>query len=323
MSTEVFMDTNTYLSFYRLSQNDIGEMEKMIHAIQSEELRVLLPSQVIDEYWRNRETVISDTLKKFRDERTPNQYPRLLSGYQELDAIRGLGVELEKKRQSLIEQVEDDARSGSLKADKLVARVFELAEVIEDSGAILKAARWRFDRGNPPGKRGSYGDAIIWESLLAGAEEGGLLYFVSGDTDFSSSLDRGQLSQFLVKEWKEEVGGRIELFSTLGTLFREHYPGIELKIEFEQNRAVDKLSSSRSFAETHRAIGQLDPESNYTPEQIRRIVNAGVTNNQIYAIGEDEDVQAFYDSFLGRHGGVLDDQEWEHFSECFAVEEKD
>lgn len=317
------MDTNTYLSFYRLSKNDIGEMDKMIHAIRAEELKVLVPQQVIDEYWRNRESVIADTLKRFREERTPNQYPRLLSGYTELEEIRSLGANLEKKRQELIEQVEDDARSDQLKADKLVAQVFDLAEIIPIDTSILKVAKRRFDRGNPPGKDGSYGDAIIWESLLNNAERQDVLYLISGDTDFSSKLDREQLSQFLRQEWEDEVDGEVELFPTLGSLFRKYYPDIELEIEFEQNRTVDALLNSESFASTHKAIAQLDPEVNYTPKQRERIIDSGVTNNQVYTIGEDEDVQKFFSSFLARHGDVLDENEWEHFVEHFTIARTD
>src|SRR5699024_4787952 len=98
-----------------------------------------------------------------------------------------------------------------------------------------------------------------------------------------------------------------------------HFPDIELEIEFEQNRAVSELQSSWSFASTHRAIAQLDPEANYTPDQLRRIVDSAMTNNQIFAIGEDEDVREFYELFLGRHGGMLDEKEWDHFDENFSI----
>ena len=319
MTRLVFIDTNTYLSFYRLSKSDINEMQKMLHAMSSGELKVLLTDQVVDEYWRNREGVIADALKKFRDGRAPNQFPRLVHGYDELREIRKLSADLDKLVVKLGEIVEADARSERLRADQLVSKVFEDAERLPVTQEILDAARVRFDRGNPPGKNQSYGDAINWECLLDHVGDDGDLFVISGDGDFSSKMDPGSMSQFLLREWTVGHGGKLELFDTIGSFFKKYYPDIELEIEFEQNRLVDDLLESGSFRTTHLAIEQLDPLVNFTASQRQRIIDAGLTNGQVYSIGHDEDVAEFYDKFLDRHGGELDDGDWAHFEEYFGV----
>lgn len=324
VSRLVFIDTNTYLSFYRLSNSDINEMQKMLHAMASGELRVLLTDQVVDEYWRNREGVIAEALKKFREGRAPNQFPRLVHGYEELREIRKLSADLDKLVVKLAEMVEAAAGDKLLRADQLVAKVFQGAEVLAVTDQILVAARTRFDRGNPPGKSQSYGDAINWECLLHRTGSGEGLFVISGDGDFASKLQSSSISQFLEREWTSvDARGGIELFDTIGSFFKKYYPDIELEIEFEQNRFVDDLLESESFRATHAAIGQLDPLVNFTASQRQRIIDAGLTNGQVYSIGQDDDVAEFFQKFLGRHGAELDDEGWSHFKEYFEVTRQD
>ncbi len=45
------------------------------------------------------------------------------------------------------------------------------------------------ERGNPPGKRNSSGDALSWESLLAVVPSGTALNLITGDSDFQNPLD--------------------------------------------------------------------------------------------------------------------------------------
>lgn len=323
MSRLVFIDTNTYLSFYRFSKSDINEMQKMLHAMASGELKVLLTDQVVDEYRRNREGVIADALKKFRESRAPNQFPRLLHGYEELREIRKLSSEFDKLVAKISEIVEADALAERLRADELVAKVFQDAELLSVTQETLDAARVRFDRGNPPGKNQSYGDAINWECLLHRPGNGEDLFVISGDGDFASKMQPLAVSPFLRQEWAAvPERGRIELFDTIGSFFKTYYPDIELEIEFEQNRFVDELLDSESFRATHKAIGQLDPLVNFTASQRQRIIDAGLTNGQVYSIGHDEDVVEFYQKFLGRHGSELDDEGWRHFEEYFGLTRK-
>ena len=67
---------------------------------------------------------------------------------------------------------------------------------MRDSSTLDKATD-RTEIGNPPGKKGSLGDAIIWESLLGHAPDEPL-HFVSDDIDYKSKLNKLKMKDFLV-----------------------------------------------------------------------------------------------------------------------------
>jgi hypothetical protein len=58
--------------------------------------------------------------------------------------------------------------------------------------------------GNPPGKKGSLGDAINWEALLENVPDGEDLYLIADDRDYFSVLDENKPREFLIREWKEK-----------------------------------------------------------------------------------------------------------------------
>lgn len=319
MAKSIFIDTNTYLSFFRLSNDDLNEIKKLLHGVKSKELTVQVTSQVRDEFNRNREGVIFDALQKFRDEKVPMSYPKLMHGYPEYEMLKQKAKEFSSLREKILRNAEDDARERKLEADRLIEQVFQSATMIECGNDILKSSRERMDRGNPPGKKGSYGDAINWEALLAKVPKDDDLIIISGDSDFTAKLNPDRISQFLVDEWKSS--GRstaLTLYKTLSEFFKEHYPDIRLQIEFEQDKFVTALQESPSFASTHAAIAGLDPRESYTERQKRAIITAGLENSQVYTIGEDEDVKDFYHAFLNRFSSELSDGEKRLFRRSFG-----
>ncbi|MCT2150647.1 PIN domain-containing protein [Dermabacter vaginalis] len=319
MTKSVFIDTNTYLSFFRLSNNDLNEIKKLLHGVKSKELTVQVTSQVLDEFNRNREGVIFDALQKFRDEQVPTSYPKLMHGYPEYKNLKKMTKDFSALRKDILRVAKKDARKRNLEADRLIEEVFKSANGISCGDKILKCARERMDRGNPPGKNNSYGDAINWEALLAEVPKDDDLIIISGDSDFTTKLDPDKISQFLVDEWTSSGHkGSLILYKTLSEFFRVHYPDISLQIEFEQNKFIAALEESPSFASTHAAIAGLDPRESYTESQKRRIIKAGAENDQVYSIGEDYDVKDFYCVFLDRFRSELSDAEKRHFSEHFA-----
>ncbi|MDU3820691.1 MAG: PIN domain-containing protein [Cutibacterium granulosum] len=318
MARSVFIDTNTYLSFFRLSNNDLNEIKKLLHGVKSKELTVWLTSQVLDEFDRNREGVIFDALQKFRDEQVPKSYPKLMHGYSEYGKLKKMAADFRALRENILRVAEKDARKRNLEADRLMEEVFKSAERIDCGDKILNSARERMDRGNPPGKNGSYGDAINWEALLEKVPKEDDLIIISGDSDFTTRLNPDKISRFLIGEWEVSHKGNLTLYKTLSEFFRVHYPDIKLQIEFEQNKFITALEESPSFASTHAAIAGLDPCESYTGSQKRRIIKAGMENDQVYSIGEDYDVKDFYCVFLDRFRSELSDAEKHHFGEYFA-----
>ena len=60
----LFIDTNIFLSFYHLSSADLEELRKLVVLIDQGRLKLYLPSQVVDEFRRNRDNKIADAIKR-------------------------------------------------------------------------------------------------------------------------------------------------------------------------------------------------------------------------------------------------------------------
>lgn len=74
----VFIDTNILLDLYHLSGPDLDELRKVIKLAEIQKLHVLLPDQVEDEFWRNRERVISEALELFSKTKASATLPNLI-----------------------------------------------------------------------------------------------------------------------------------------------------------------------------------------------------------------------------------------------------
>ena len=103
--------------------------------------------------------------------------------------LRSHQREYEKLHAELMANVKNDAMNKTLQADYVVSQLFWLGTPITTTDEIVEKARLRIEIGNPPGKKGSIGDAINWESLLATLSSDDDLCFVSDDKDFRSRID--------------------------------------------------------------------------------------------------------------------------------------
>jgi len=88
--------------------------------------------------------------------------------YKEYGELRDLMKKANSVHASLIESVMSDARAGNLRADALVESLFEKATVIDITEDVFMDALERVRLGNPPGKEGSMGDAVIRPTALRG-----------------------------------------------------------------------------------------------------------------------------------------------------------
>jgi hypothetical protein len=183
---------------------------------------------------------------------------------------------------------------------------------------IWTAARQRFDLGNPPGKDASYGDAVNWESLLQAVPDGEDLLLVTGDSDYISKLDDSLLADALSQEWANKKKSKVILYKNLTSLFKKYYPHIKLASELEKELAIADLVGSYTFVKTHAAIRQLEAYPDFSAEQARDLINAAVSNDQIYRIYDDEDVYEFFTQLAIDHKDDIDAEEWEHFWAMFS-----
>lgn len=308
----LFLDTNTYLGFFRLSDDDLGELEKLVVAVRAGKTVLYLPDQVRNEFVRNRSATISDALKAVEVSKLPSAFPRLMTNLPGYDALRAALRAYEDQRKTLLAEARTQAREGRLAADPLISELFRLAMGVPLSDAIYQAAARRHSVGDPPGKKDSLGDAINWESLLVVVPTDVELIIVSGDGDYASKLDNRLLDEFLAAEWKRIKGSRITLETGLTALFRSYYPDIQLAADLEKELAIDALIASPNFRSTHLAVQKLSNYVDFSPAQVKAIVEAAKTNNQVSQILADADVLALFSDLCTRYPDQIDvpDAQW-------------
>ena len=185
----LFLDANTYLSFYHYTKDDLEGLGQLAVLAQNQHIVLVLPDQTADEVSRNREAKIKDALTQFKRADLSLELPRIATGYSKSNELRDQSRKSARIRDELIDSIRKDAMKGELAADRLIKRLFELAKLLRATPDDWVRAKDRMLRGNPPGKPGSHGDAIVWETLLAHVKDSTPLHFVSRDGDFASVLD--------------------------------------------------------------------------------------------------------------------------------------
>lgn len=296
----LFIDTNIFLFFYQYSKDDLEELDKLRVLLRNSEIKLWLPSQVLHELLRNREAKIADALKELKEQRLSFRFPAMSRGYTEHEVLRDLQKEYGKHLARLIEGITKDAAEKKLKADTTIESLIELSEIIKCDDSIYSRAKQRHDCGNPPGKSGSLGDEINWEALLFALPESEPVYIVTDDKDYSSDLDPDKVNPFLLYEWSERKESELFFYRTLSEFFNDKYPNIHFAPDLEKNILIKKFVNSKSFSRTHQAIAKLRryAYTDFTATQLNEIVNAAVSNHQIYGISDDKDVMEFLSNVI-------------------------
>lgn len=305
----LFIDTNVFLSFFHLSSDDLEELNKLTVLIEKGELTLWLPEQVDDEFSRNRENKLSDSMKRLAEQKKKPQFPQVCKDYVEYDEIRELQDQFGQKLSALVDKVAKDVSERTLKADHKISELFDKAEFIETSDLLLAKAKRRIDVGNPPGKNGSLGDAINWEALLENIPDSEDLYLVADDKDYYSLLDEQYPKDFLIDEWDRKKSSNVFFYRRLSQFFKEHYPDIKLASELEKELAIRSLAESCSFAATHAAVAKLSTYTEFTQAQVSELVEPALTNNQVNWIIGDPDVKEFFLALVNSHGGLMKNDE--------------
>jgi hypothetical protein len=182
----------------------------------------------------------------------------------------------------------------------------DLATDMPITPEIIQAAKDRCDRGNPPGKNRSYGDALTWTALLQHHPEYASLDIITSDSDYLSPLRRMELNEFLEYEWVGLKHSKVTVYENLSSYLQAHYPNIKLSTDVASGVAVSRLEESAAFASTHRAIEALTRISDFSGDQVQRLIDAALDNSQINMILLDRDVKAFYERLLERFGDEAD-----------------
>ncbi|MEK7605452.1 MAG: PIN domain-containing protein [Patescibacteria group bacterium] len=304
----LFIDTNIYLTFYDFSKDDIEELRKLEVAIKAKKINLFVPQQTIGEYRRNREAKIASSLKVMSVQSIPDSFPRFVHDYQEYSKLKSLIGDYIRTKDQLLQKVHVDIENKSLDADKLILNLFNLAKVIPTTSELLNQARRRYEIGNPPGKDGSYGDSINWESLLSAVPDEEGLHLIAKDKDYISKISAEAISDFLQEEWNQEKNSQIFFYTTLSAFFSQHFPNIKLASELEHEPYVQILVESPSFATTHAVLRRLSLFTNFSDNEVCKMLQAGLDNDQILLIIEDDDVKTFFSHLIEKYQEIIPEE---------------
>jgi hypothetical protein len=318
----LFIDTNIYLTFYHYSSDDLEELKKLAVAIKGGDINLYLTRQVKDEFKRNRESKIADALKRFGEEKLNRQFPQMCKEYGEYKRLRDAIKQYEESKDKLYQKLRADIEGKTLGADRVIAELFAKAELLDYNDKIFAAAKTRMELGNPPGKSGSIGDAINWETLLKKMPDGNL-YLITEDKDYMSQLNEDKLAEFLLEEWVEKKKSSVFFYRKLSGFFRDKFPTIKLASELEKELAVASLVWSGSFQATHAAIARIATFSEFTDGQINQIVDAAVSNTQISWICNDTDVKSFLQSVVQGNEGIIEPAKLKAFNSLYREDSEE
>lgn len=301
----LFIDTNIWLAMFHLSKDDLKELDKLSKLI-NREIRLFISEQVRCEYIRNRDAKIKDALDKFK---LPGlQFPNLVKCYDEYDVLKEKYEELKKEHNKITEKITNDVLNQKTPADFAINNMFNATEIYECSDKIINKAKTRYDLGNPPGKKNSYGDAVNWEFLLDSVPQNEDLFFISDDKDYCSELSSEQFNTYLEIEWTEQKNSELHFYRSLHDFLSDKYKDYNVILEQNKEQLISDLYESVSFVETHRIISKLSDYSDWSQKNISDMCIAANDNTQINWIIKDADVFSFYkelvDSFNGEDENV-------------------
>jgi rubredoxin len=136
--------------------------------------------------------------------------------------------EITKFTNELRKVLDTQIEQHSLHADKLISDIFALGVLCPSSAELVQTAKLRYDRGNPPGKDRSYGDAINWETLLAVCPDKEDLYFVGGDRDYTSPIKPSAFSSFLRREWEKRKHSSVHYYELISEFIKQKFAQIQI-----------------------------------------------------------------------------------------------
>ena len=296
-----------FLSFYHLSNDDLEEIHKLAVLIKTNEVKLWLTEQVNDEFLRNREVKIQDAIKKLSDHKVKGPFPQFCKDYDEYRELKQLQTEYSKIHSKLLQQIRKDAVKRNFKADEKIQELFDAAHFINTDPQILNRAQTRLAVGNPPGKNGSLGDAINWQTLLQEVPIFDDLYIIADDKDFYSVLDTDLPKDFLIAEWGQEKKSDIHFYRRLSLFFKEHYPNIKLAAELEKNMDIKSLARCSSFSMTHTVIAYLKAYEDFSQKQVNLLTKIALENEQITWIINDPDAHTFYTGLIDKYEKDIDE----------------
>ncbi|MEH2475949.1 putative nucleic acid-binding protein [Nitrobacteraceae bacterium AZCC 2161] len=145
----LFIDTNVFLSFYHLTNEDIEELKKLVVLIDKGQITLLLTDQVKDEIRRNRGNKIIDGMKQLQQAKFQLPFPAFAKVFAEYSELRDLLKKADKKHAELVAKITADAKAKALNADVLIDDLIKKAKLISADDEVYLEALQRVRLGKP------------------------------------------------------------------------------------------------------------------------------------------------------------------------------
>ena len=247
----VYIDANIWLGLYHFSKDNLNQFAKLK---ENKEIKIFIPQQTADEVRRNRMVKINDARKDFEKTKLNLNIPNLYREFEDqTEKYREFEDNFKQFFSCWKDEVSKAINDKSLKADIEIESLFTNAGIIDTSKYYEKAI-CRVNIGNPPGKNGSFGDAINWESLLKEVPDREDIYFITDDKDYFDDKENEIVNSFLKSEWESKKESKIYIFNSLKSFFDQHLKLIQLRENETKQSIIDSLSESGSFYSTHLLI---------------------------------------------------------------------
>ncbi|MFO0923524.1 MAG: PIN domain-containing protein [Pirellulales bacterium] len=276
-----------------MSSGDLDELRNLASLESKGNIKLFVSDAVHDEFTRNRERVIAESLTQFKKSKFELHRPNIIRPHVESVELEHLQSRIRELTKTIVDRVTAEAVAGETTADRVVQELFDATAIYKVDSSIIDTAIHRTTLRKPPGKNDSCGDAIHWEWLLAHVPDNEDLHIISRDGDFESKLSEGSLDSYLASEWAGRKSSTCHLYLSLSSFLNQHFADIKLADQLAKGAAIEKLEQSSNFATTHNAIARLTQFDDFTAAELLRIIEAYKSNNQINWILADDDVKEF------------------------------
>lgn len=201
------VDTNIFLGFYQTNHDPISRLDDLVKCADN----LVLVRQVVDEFYRNRNQILSGLLDEFQKKKLLPPYSvsvlRDEPVFKELLAKKDQYQELFKKSAERINRFIKEPGT-----DPVYVRFKDLVSactVIDSTDEVVEKAWKRKLVGNPPRSedKDTIGDEVIWETLLSTCNDD--LVFVTKDGGYLKSDD------FLAEDYFKRTGKKLVLLQKL------------------------------------------------------------------------------------------------------------
>jgi len=277
---KLIIDTNIYLNFYRMSEQPLTYFDSLIKLINEEKIELILPKQIEDEFDRNKLGTGADFVKSL-SESSEFKEPVFLRSYKEIKKLKVLMHKIKALKKKIILEHSKRMKDQSSLINRKIKQLFALAHKPAEEENILLKAHFRTLRGNPPRKgNDSFGDAIIWETVLTMLDDD--IVIVSADGDFSDD-DKKELTAFLLKEWKTRSNKSIKLYTNLG-LFINDISGKKNPISKKVIKQEDYLSNFSRLSR-YSPLQYMDSVKTVDYVSNPSVVTSNIFENRVSGIG--------------------------------------